>query len=344
MITIEDILNQLNSKISEEDRRLIRRAYEFAAKAHQDQKRASGEPYIVHPIGVVRTLAAMNLDAVTIAAGFLHDVADDTPCTVKDIENEFGPEIAFLVSGVTKLGKLKYRGVERQVENLRKMFLAMAQDIRVVLIKLADRLHNMESLSFLPERKQKRIALETMEIYAPLADRLGIFKMRGDLEDLAFPYIYPQEYQGLIKNVKEKYKEREVYLKRIQPVVEKKLKEEGVEPIEMHSRAKHYYSLWKKLLKYEMDLEKIHDLVALRIIVPSVEKCYLALGIIHKYWKPLPGKIKDYIALPKPNGYQSLHTTIFCLEGKLTEIQIRTPELHERAEYGIAAHWAYADT
>lgn len=344
MVKIEDILNQLNSEISEADRELIRRAYDFANTAHTGQTRLSGEPYIVHPLETARLLAVMNLDASTVAAALLHDVVDDTPVTSKEIEREFGPEITFMVEGVTKLGKFKYRGVERQVENLRKMFLAMAKDIRVVLIKLADRLHNLRTLGSVPERKQKRIALESMEIYAPLADRLGIFKLRGDLEDLSFPYIYPKEYQWLMKNVKERYKEREAYLKKIQPRVEEILKEEGIEPIEINSRAKHYYSLWKKLLKYDMDLEKIYDLVALRIIVPTIDKCYGALGAIHKHWKPLPGKIKDYIALPKPNGYQSLHTTVFCLDGRLTEIQIRTPEIHERAEYGIAAHWVYADT
>lgn len=344
MTTIEDILNRLNSKISEEDRQLIRRAFDFVSKAHMGQTRLSGEPYIIHPLETAKQLAVMNLDAPTIAAALLHDVIDDTPVTASQIEREFGPEITFMVEGVTKLGKFKYRGVERQVENLRKMFLAMAKDIRVVLIKLADRLHNLRTLESVPEHKQKRIALESMEIYAPLADRLGIFKLRGDLEDLSFPYIYPNEYQWLMKNVKEKYKEREAYLKKVQPVVEKILKEENIELLEIHSRAKHYYSLWKKLLRYDMDLEKIYDLVALRIIVPTIDKCYGALGAIHKHWKPLPGKIKDYIALPKANGYQSLHTTVFCLDGRLTEIQIRTPEIHERAEYGIAAHWIYADT
>ncbi len=343
MTTVEDVLKQLNSRISQEERELIRRVFDFADKAHAGQIRFSGEPYIVHPLETARILAMMNLDAPTIAAALLHDVVDDTPVTASRIEREFGPEITFMVEGVTKLGKFKYRGVERQVENLRKMFLAMAKDIRVVLIKLADRLHNLQTLGSVPERKQKRIALETMEIYAPLADRLGIFKLRGDLEDLSFPYIYPKEYQWLTKNVKEKYKERENYLKRVRPVVEQILQEENIEPVEIHSRAKHYYSLWKKLLKYDMDLEKIYDLVALRIIVPTIDKCYAALGAIHKHWKPLPGKIKDYIALPKANGYQSLHTTVFCLDGRLTEIQIRTPEIHERAEYGIAAHWVYAD-
>jgi len=343
MITIEDILNRLNSGISDEDRELVRRAFDFANKAHAGQTRLSGEPYIIHPLETARFLAVMNLDAPTIAAALLHDVVDDTPVTAAQLEREFGPEIAFMVEGVTKLGKFKYRGVERQVENLRKMFLAMAKDIRVVLIKLADRLHNLQTLGSVPERKQKRIALESMEIYAPLADRLGIFKLRGDLEDLSFPYIYPKEYQWLMKNVKEKYKEREVFLKKVQPVVKKILNKENIEPLEINSRAKHYYSLWKKLLKYDMDLEKIYDLVALRIIVSTIDKCYGALGVIHKHWKPLPGKIKDYIALPKPNGYQSLHTTVFCLDGRLTEIQIRTPEIHERAEYGIAAHWVYAD-
>lgn len=322
---------------------LIRRAYEFAEKAHQGQKRESGENYIIHPFAAALTLAKLNLDTTTIIAALLHDVLEDTKITPKELEKEFGKEINFLIQGVSKISKIKYKGTGLRVENLRKMTLAMAEDIRVILIKLADRLHNMETLKFLPETKRKRIALETLEIYAPLASRLGMGELKGHLEDLAFPYVYPQEYQWLLKQTQEKYQEREKYLKKIQPILEKALREEKVEDFQIQMRAKHYYSLFKKLQKYDMDFGKIYDLAALRIVVPTVEKCYLILGIIHKLWRPLPGRIKDYIALPKPNGYQSLHTTVFCVDGKITEFQIRTPKMHEEAETGIVAHWAYSE-
>jgi len=229
------------------------------------------------------------------------------------------------------------------VENLRKLFLAMAKDIRVILIKFADRLHNMKTLDALPKEKQKRIALETLEIYAPLSSRLGIGELKGQLEDLAFPYVHPKEYQEIINQVKEKYSQSKRYLEKISPLIKKTLNKKGVRVIEIHSRTKHYYSLYKKLLRYDMDWHRIYDLVALRIIVPDIENCYAALGVIHKNWKPLIGRIKDYIAIPKPNGYQSIHTTIFCQEGKITEFQIRTPQMHEEAEYGIAAHWHYTE-
>lgn len=326
-----------------EDLALIERAFRFAEEAHGGQMRASGEPYLTHPAAAAETLAKLNLDAHTIAAALLHDVIDDTPVTIEEIEKEFGSEIAFLVNGVTKLGKLKYRGVERQVENLRKMFLAMAEDIRVVLIKLADRLHNMKTLSALPEHKRKRIALETMEIYAPLAGRLGIGDMKGQLEDLAFPYAYPDEYRWLMHEVQEQYRERQEYAERVKPVFEDYLRQDGIAPLDVHARAKHHWTLYQKLLKKDMDITKIHDLVALRVVVPEIQDCYAALGATHKHWRPLPGRIKDYIALPKPSGYQSIHTTVFCLEGKITEIQIRTPLMHEHAEHGIAAHWAWSE-
>lgn len=321
----------------------MERAFEFAKRAHGQQTRASGESYLVHPVAAAHTLVALNMDAATIASALLHDVVDDTTVTIKEIEKEFGKEIAFLVSGVTKLGKLKYRGVERQVENLRKMFLAMAEDIRVVLIKLADRLHNMESLEYLPEQKRHRIALETLDIYAPIADRLGIGEIKGRLEDLAFKYIYPKEYAWLMGEIEEQFRVRQNYIERLKPVFEKRLRDEGVQPLDIHARAKHYYSLYQKLKRSDMDVSKVYDLIALRAIVPDVSACYAALGAIHKYWKPLPGRIKDYIALPKPNGYQSLHTTVFCDDGVISEFQIRTPLMHDHAERGIAAHWAYAE-
>lgn len=327
--------------IKKEKDGLIARAYRFAEKAHSDQKRKNGEPYFNHSLEAAELTAEWGLDETTVAAALLHDVAEDTKHTVEDIKKEFSEEIAFLVDGVTKLGTIKYRGVEAQTENIRKMILALSQDIRVIIIKLADRLHNMRTLGALPPQKQKRIALETMEIYAPLAYRLGMQKISGELEDLAFPVIYPQEYQWLIKNVKDRYEERENYLKEVNRLAEKTLKENGVDVVFIDSRAKRYASLYKKLLRYDMDIEKIYDLVALRIIVKTVADCYAALGVIHKLWPPLPGRIKDYISLPKPNGYRSLHTTVFCLNNKITEIQIRTQEMHDEAEHGIAAHWFY---
>jgi len=342
-ITIEDIVREISKKNPGSDTALIQRAYEFAKRAHEDQKRSSGEPYIIHPLQTAYTLSQMNLDDTTIAAALLHDVADDTSITAEEIKQEFGKEIAFLVEGVTKLGKIKYRGVERQIENLRKMFFAMAEDIRVVLIKLADRLHNMETLEHLPERKQKRIARETLEVYAPIASRLGIGQLTRTLQDLSFPIVLPEEYAWLIKNVKERYQEREVYLRRIEPIVKMELEKESLSPLELNHRTKGYYSLYQKLLKRDMDFNRIYDLIAIRIIMHDVKDCYGALGVIHNKWRPLPGLIKDYISLPKPNGYQSLHTTVFCEEGKITEFQIRTPEMHRAAEYGIAAHWAYSE-
>lgn len=343
---------------SNSDPNLVERAFEFAKEAHLGQKRASGEKYIQHPIRVARILTEMHLDSRAIAAGFLHDVPDDTNKTLKDIEKEFGKEVAFLVDGVSKLGKLRYpkdglelkstkerlvEPIDLKAENLRKMFFAMAEDLRVVLIKLADRLHNMETLGSLPPEKQKRIALETLEIFAPLANRLGMGEMKGKLEDLAFPYLYPKEFEWLMKNVKEKYEEQQKYLEKVKPVFKKILEKESVNPFDVHSRTKHYWSLYQKLLKYDMNLDKIHDLVALRVIVDDIKTCYRILGIIHKLWRPLPGRIKDYIAFPKPNNYKALHTTCFCLDGKITEFQIKTKEMHQEDEYGIASHWAYKE-
>jgi len=350
---MKTLLNKIKKKSA--NPALIERAFRFAKNAHQGQKRFSGKDYIFHPLRVALTLAEKNLDPNTIAAAILHDVPDDTSVSLEDIEKEFGKEIAFLVDGVSKLSRLRYpKGQELpsqpsspippQIENLRKMFFAMAEDLRVVLIKLADRLHNMKTLKYIPKEKQKRFALETLEIFAPIADRLGIGEMKAQLENLAFPYLYPKEYKWLIDNVKERYEERENHLKKkVEPIVREILEKEGIKPLDIHSRAKSYWSLYQKLLKNDMDFERIHDLVALRIIVKDLGSCYKALGIIHKNFKPLVGKVQDFIALPKPNGYQSLHTTCFCLEGKLIEIQIRTPEMHEAAENGICAHWAYKE-
>jgi len=353
---MSNLFQQIIKKTS--DAKLIKRAYNFAEEAHRGQKRASGKDYISHPLRVAQILNEMKLDSKTVAAGFLHDVVDDTERTIDDIEKEFGKEIAFLVQGVSKLGKLRYPKEELEVksmeariespidfraENLRKMFFAMGEDLRVVLIKLADRLHNMETLGFLSPEKQQRIALETLEIFAPLADRLGIGEFRMALRDLSFPYLYPKEYQWLMENVKEKYEARQKYLEKVTPVIKEFLKKEKIKPIDMHSRAKSYWSLYQKLLRNEVNFDKIHDLVALRIIVKDIASCYKVLGIIHKYWRPLPEKIHDFIALPKPNGYRGLHTTCFCLDGKITELQIKTPEMHSEAETGICAHWAYKE-
>jgi GTP pyrophosphokinase len=342
--TIEAIIEAAKTMNASSREELLRRAYAFAAEAHRGQLRSSGEPYITHPLAAALTLAHMGLDDTTIAAAILHDVVDDTPVTIEEIKKVFGEEIAFLVQGVTKLGKLKYRGVERHVENLRKMFLAMAEDIRTVLIKLADRLHNMETIAALPPEKQRRIALETLEIYAPLAGRLGIGELKAKLEDLSFPIVFPQDHRWLLSNVREAYAERHAYIDRLIPLVRRILTEENLPPVEIHARAKHYYSLWLKLQRYGMDLSKIYDLVAVRIIAPDITACYATLGALHKHWRPLLGRIKDYISVPKPNGYQSLHTTVFCEEGKIVEFQIRTPEMHAQAEYGIAAHWLYSES
>ncbi|KKQ23059.1 hypothetical protein A2999_01845 [Candidatus Wolfebacteria bacterium RIFCSPLOWO2_01_FULL_38_11] len=342
---------QKTREFSKTDIGLIEKAFVVAQKAHQGQKRKSGEPYFNHSYNTALKLAEWQLDAKTVCAGLLHDVAEDTKTSLEEIKKEFGEEISFLVDGVTKLGKFKYRvengksnsanHVQLQAENIRKMLLAISQDLRVILIKLADRLHNMKTLSAIPIQKQKRIALETSEIYAPLAYRLGMQNLSGELEDLAFPYLYPDEYRWLIENVKEKYEEREKYLEKVKIVIEKNLKESGIEPEKIDFRAKRYSSLYKKLLHQNMNLEQIYDLVALRIIVKTVEECYSVLGIIHQLWPPMPGRIKDYIAMPKPNGYRSLHTTVLCLDNKPTELQIRTTEMHQEAENGIAAHWLY---
>ncbi|HRY52306.1 MAG TPA: RelA/SpoT family protein [Candidatus Portnoybacteria bacterium] len=346
-IYLQKILDKCKANNPGCDADLIERAYDFAKKIHAGQKRASGEDYIAHCIGAAEIVADLKVDSKTIAATLLHDVIDDGPGDKaeleKQVEKEFGREITFLVNGVTKLGKIKYRNVQRQIENLRKMFLAMAEDIRVVIIKLADRLHNMRTLSALPEEKQQRIANETLNIYAPLADRLGIGHLKGELEDLSFKHLMNGEYQWLLNQVRDQIDQREKYLAKIIPDLKKEIQKEGVSLIEIHWRAKHYWSLYKKLQRYEMNLNRIYDLVALRIIVKDIDDCYATLGLIHKLWRPLPGRIKDYIALPKPNGYQSIHTTVFCQGGKITEIQIRTQKMHEEAEHGIAAHWYYSE-
>ncbi len=322
----------------------IEKAFRFAEEAHQGKSRKSGEEFIQHPLAVAIRLAEWRLDPAAIAAALLHDVAEDSPYTQKDIEKHFGKEVAFLVEAVTKLKTIRFTDAsERSAENLRKMVLAFAQDIRVLLIKLLDHLHNMETISYLDQDEQKRIARETIEIYAPLANRLGIGELKGQLEDLAFPIIYPEEHQWLMGHVKEPMEERRAYVERLIPYLKELLGKENVPSVDIHARAKHWYSLWRKLQRHEMSIENIYDLVAVRAILPTLEHCYTVLGAVHANFPPLPGRIKDYIALPKSNGYRSLHTTVVGPEGKIVEIQIRTPEMHQEAESGIAAHWAYSE-
>jgi GTP pyrophosphokinase len=344
-LTLENFFKEGAKEFNDADKQLIERAFNFAKKAHEGQKRASGDPYFIHAYNTALTLMGWKLDAETIVAGLLHDVAEDTPVGIENIKKEFGENVGFLVDGVTKLGKIKYHGKEDQAENLRKMFLAMAEDIRVVLIKLADRIHNMQTLQHLPPDKQMRIAKETLEIYAPLGYRLGMGELKGMLEDLCFPFVYPDEYKRLVKLLGNKFEETTRYLERVKPVLLEELALENIHPISIHARTKHIYSLWRKLKSKDVEdnLNRVYDIAAMRIVLNTVEECYHALGIIHKTWKPLPGKIKDYIAIPKPNGYQSIHTTVFALEGKIIEIQIRTAKMHEEAENGIAAHWAYGE-
>lgn len=322
---------------------LVAKAYEFAENAHRGVLRASGEPYFTHCEQVAESVYEWHLDEPSIAAALLHDVVEDTDITLVELEKKFGAEVAFLVDGLTKLQALEYPEDTRytEVESLRKFVVSFTKDLRVVIIKLADRLHNMRTLKFLSKERQERFAWETAEIYAPLAYRLGMQKLSGELEDLAFPFIHPDEYRWLIETVKDSYNNRLKYAEKVKPILLRALGEHHIRPLKVDSRAKRYSSLYKKLQRYEMNLDKIHDLVAIRIIVKTIEECYAVLGVVHGLWQPLPGRIKDYIARPKPNGYRSLHTTVFCVDNKITEIQIRTEEMHEEGEMGIAAHWAY---
>lgn len=343
MPNVKDILSTMPKAPSDEGRKLIEKAYKVGEKAHEGHTRFSGEPHFIHVFETAKKLAELGMGPTTIAAGLLHDSIEDTDLTEKDIEEEFGPEVLFLVQGVTKLGHLKYRGAERHTESLRKLFVATSQDVRVLIIKLADRLHNIKTLEHVPRaEKRDRIAKETLEIYVPLAYRLGVRALHREMEDYAFKYAYPEEYEKVNRLLKKYQPEALTSLDKIHKSIRKAFAKEGLTDIKTYSRIKGLYSLHKKLLR-KGDIEKIYDIAALRVIVPTVSDCYTALGIIHSHWRPLPNRIRDYIAFPKPNGYQSLHTTIFTGDGGIVEVQIRSKQMHREAEYGIASHLSYKE-
>lgn len=340
-MTISQIINKFKENHPQADTTMLELAFEFTVKAHGNQKRKSGEPYIQHCLSTAFVLAQIKADLTTVMAGLLHDIPEDTEYTLADIEKNFGQEVAGLVEGTTKLSKIKYRGVERYRESLRKMFLAMARDLRVILIKFADRLHNLKTLKSLPLEKRQRIAKETLEIYAPIAGLLGVWILKWQMEDLCFKHLYPEEYKQLeyIYEVKKKL-ENTQYIQKVKNILNGKLREAAI-PFELTSRFKPLYSIYLKMQKKDRKFDEIYDVFALRVITANVADCYRVLGLIHSLWRPNPGRFKDYIAVPKPNGYRSLHTTVFGPEGKPTEFQIRTKEMDEEAKYGIAAHWHY---
>src|ERR1700687_4029851 len=338
-----ELLKRVKSNRPNDDLELIRKAYDFSQKHHAGQSRASGEPYLIHPLEVALVLAEMKMDPVAIAAGLLHDSVEDTSVTIVDIRKEFGEQVAHIVEGVTKISKIDFATrEEQQAENLRKMMLAMVDDIRVVLIKLADRLHNMRTLEHLPLERQQKIARETLDIYGPIAHRLGMGKIRGELEDLGFRYLDPIGYQQVHDAVEARRKKGEQFLGSVEHVLREKLKEAGI-TAKVESRIKRLYSIHKKLLKQHISVDQVYDLYAMRVITHSVQDCYAVLGIVHNVWRPVPGRIKDFIAMPRPNFYQSLHTSVITDDGTPFEIQIRTEEMHRMAEEGIAAHWKYKD-
>ena len=341
--TIDDIIKRIKQSKRRSNTALILKAYNFATRYHNGQKRMSGEDYIIHPLNVAYILADLQLDDATICAALLHDVVEDTPITNEDLTKEFGTEIAEMVAGVTKLSKIQYGTIEEeQVENYRKMFLAMGKDIRVILIKLADRLHNMRTLSNLKRERQIANAKETMELYAPLANRLGIYSLKWELEDLSFRYLYPEDYRELVMGIEKKREERIDFINKIMDEIRAALKKQKI-VAEVTGRAKHLYSIYRKMQRDNITIDQVYDLFALRIIVNSVQDCYAALGVVHDLYTPMPGRFKDYIAVPKPNMYQSIHNTLLGPKGTPFEVQVRTWDMHRVAEYGIAAHWAYKE-
>ncbi|MDI3547678.1 MAG: diphosphokinase / guanosine-3,5-bis(diphosphate) 3-diphosphatase [Halanaerobiales bacterium] len=338
-----DLLTRINSYMEDPDLALVKKAYNFAKEAHKGQYRVSGEPYIEHPLGVAYILAELELDIISITSALLHDVVEDTSVSSDDINREFGSEIALLVDGVTKLTRLQFKSKEEhQAESLRKMFIAMAEDIRVILIKLADRLHNMRTLGYLNKAKQKEKAQETLEIYAPLAHRLGMSRLKWELEDLSFRFLDPDMYYEVARKVAANRQQREKDIQKAISILRNKFEEQGISA-EIYGRPKHLYSIYQKMKRKEIDFNEIYDLTAIRVIIDSVRGCYEVLGLVHEIWKPIPGRFKDYIAMPKSNMYQSLHTTVIGPKGDPLEVQIRTPEMHRTAEYGIAAHWKYKE-
>jgi GTP pyrophosphokinase len=343
MLTIEDVIDKVLKYRPKANIELIKKAYIFSREAHCAQIRKEGIPYIYHPLAVADILADMKLDSATITAGLLHDTVEDADMTIDDISDMFSPEVAFLVDAVTKLSKLQFSTVEEaKAENFRKMFLAMSKDIRVILIKFADRLHNMRTIEFLPPEKQKRIALETLEIYAPLANRLGIGWMRNEFEDLSFKVLYPEEYEDLVKKVAKRKEEQQAYINKIIIIVSEKLKEMNI-PFKIFGRVKHYYGIYQKMIKQKIPFEQVYDVIGIRVITDTAPHCYDILGVIHSQWTLIPGRFKDFISLPKSNYYQSLHTTVIGPGGERVEFQIRTEEMDIIAEEGIAAHWRYKE-
>src|SRR5438477_5483146 len=343
MIRFEDLLEKVRAYSPAADVELLRRAYVFSAFEHRGQVRHSGEPYLTHPLAVADFLADMKLDVVAIAAGLLHDVVEDTLTTIERIQELFGPEVAHVVEGVTKISKITFSSSEeRQAENFRKMLLAMVDDIRVILVKLADRLHNMRTLQYLPDERRVRIARETMDIYAPLAGRLGMSKIKNELEDLSFQYLEPEDYRDLMQRVEERRTPATEFIEKIKATVQEKLQAAGLEAT-LEGRIKRLYSIHQKLRRQRIEVDQVYDFVALRIVVPTIPDCYAGLGVLHNLWRPVPGRIKDFIAMPRPNGYRSLHTSVIGDEGHPFEVQIRTREMHRIAEEGIAAHWKYKE-
>jgi len=340
MTTVKEIIGEMSNPPAE-DVAFVEKAYEFSKKAHEGHLRYSGEPYFIHPAATAKILAEYGMDATTIAAGLLHDAVEDGRVSREEVEKEFGKELLFIVDGVTKLGTHKYHGAERHAESLRRLLVATASDIRVLIVKLADRKHNMQTLEHVPEHKRKRIALETLEIYAPIADRLGMGKMKNNLEDLAFPFVDPDAAKHSAEVRKLKKQETEVGLAEVQKEIKKELAKKGLTTFRSDIRMKGLWSLHEKLKRKHDDISLIHDIAALRLIVPKIEDCYATLGVVHALYKPLPGEFKDYIAFQKPNGYQSLHTTVVTPEAGIVEIQIRTEEMHRRATFGIASHMSY---